>query len=340
MKLDWRGALGIVLSIALLVFALWGVDFDVVVRTLRDSDLLLFLVATVCATLTFPLRALRWRVILDPVEPGLPFGQLWRSTAIGMMIGNVVPARAGELARAYALSRENPRVPFATAFASIAVDRVFDAVVILGLLFSAMFDPAFPRGTLVGGQPVSNWAGGGIIALVALLAVLYAIVLFPARVLTLFELAVRRIAPKLESRGRDALLAFAGGLSVLRAPRRFVVVLLWTLAHWLLAAFAFWIGFEAVGIDVPFSAALFVQGIIAIGVALPSAPGFFGVFEVAARAGLGVYGVPPDLAVAWAIGYHILSFIPITVIGAVYFARLGLRMNELRGAADAGAAAP
>ena len=90
----------------------------------------------------------------------------------------------------------------------------------------------------------------------------------------------------------------------------------------------------------PFSAALFVQGIIAIGVALPSAPGFFGVFEVAARAGLGVYGVPPDLAVAWAIGYHILSFIPITVIGAVYFARLGLRMGELRGAADAGTAAP
>lgn len=334
MKIGWRGAIGIALSVALLVYALSDVDFGEVAATLRASNLPMLVLAALLATLTFPLRARRWRVILDPVEPNLPFGQLWRSTAIGMMVGNVVPARAGELARAYALSRENPRVGFAAAFASIAVDRVFDAVVVLLLLFVAMFDPIFPRGTLVGGQPISNWAGGGIIAVAALLAALYAIVFFPTRVLTIFELLVRRIAPKLEARGRDAIVAFSSGLGVLRAPKRFASVFLWTLAHWLLNALAFWVGFRAVGISVPFSASLFIQGIIAIGVALPSAPGFFGVFEVAAKAGLAVYGVGPDRAVAWAIGYHILSFIPITVIGAAYFARLGMRMGELQSAGE------
>ena len=334
MKIGWRGAIGIALSVALLVYALWDVDFGEVAATLRASNLPLLLFAALLATLTFPLRARRWRVILDPVEPNVPFGQLWRSTAIGMMIGNVVPARAGELARAYALSRENPRVGFAAAFASIAVDRVFDAVVVLLLLFAAMFDPVFPRGTLVGGQPVANWAGGGIIAVVVILGALYAIVFFPTRVLTIFELLVRRVAPKLEARGRDAILAFSAGLGVLRAPKRFASVFLWTLAHWLLNAFAFWVGFRAVGISVPFSASLFIQGIIAIGVALPSAPGFFGVFEVAAKAGLAVYGIGADRAVAWAIGYHILSFIPITIIGAIYFARLGMRMGELQRAGE------
>ena len=199
------------------------------------------------------------------------------------MIGNIVPARAGELARAYALSTEEPKVGFAAAFASIAVDRVFDAVVILFLLFVAMLDPAFPSGTRIANQPVANWAGGGIIAVAALLAALYALVLFPARVLTVYELVVRRLAPKLEARGRDALLSFASGLSVLRAPKRFVSVLFWTILHWLCNALAFWLGFKAVGIATPFSAALFVQGIIAIGVAIPSAPGFFGVFEAIAK---------------------------------------------------------
>ena len=90
----------------------------------------------------------------------------------------------------------------------------------------------------------------------------------------------------------------------------------------------------AVGIETPFSSALFVQGIIAIGVAIPSAPGFFGVFEAVAKESLAVYGVGPDLAVAWAIGFHILSFIPITLIGAVYFARLGLKMGDLGAAAE------
>ena len=89
-----------------------------------------------------------------------------------------------------------------------------------------------------------------------------------------------------------------------------------------------WLGFKAVGIDVPFSAANFLQGIIAVGVALPSSPGFFGVFEAAAKVGLEVYGVDGREAVSWAIGFHILSFIPITVIGLYYFARLGLRFSD------------
>jgi hypothetical protein len=72
-----------------------------------------------------------------------------------------------------------------------------------------------------------------------------------------------------------------------------------------------------------------LQGLIAIGVAVPSAPGFFGVFEALGREGLGLYGVDPTLAVTWAIGYHLLSFIPITLIGAYYFVRLGLHFRDI-----------
>lgn len=332
MKIGWRGALGFILSALLLWYALHKVDFAEVEHVLRSSNPVYFALSSVAATLLFPLRARRWRVILDPVEPNLPFGQLWRATAIGMMVTNVVPARAGELARAYSLSKEEPRVSFATAFASIAVDRVFDAVVLLLLLLVAMFDPAFPAGTRVANQPVANWAGSGIVFIVAVVGALYAIVFFPARIITLFELVARRVAPRIEARGRDALIAFASGLSVLRTPGRFGAVMFWTLAHWLMNALGFWLGFKAVGIEAPFSAALFAQGIIAIGVAVPAAPGMVGVFEAVAQVALGVYGISAGLATAWAIGYHVVSFIPITVIGAVYFVKLGLKMDELRGA--------
>ena len=75
---------------------------------------------------------------------------------------------------------------------------------------------------------------------------------------------------------------------------------------------------------------LHLQGIIAIGVALPSSPGFFGVFEAAAKVGLAVYSVPGGQAVTWAIGFHILSFIPITLFGLYYFARLGLHFSDFQ----------
>jgi uncharacterized protein (TIRG00374 family) len=111
---------------------------------------------------------------------------------------------------------------------------------------------------------------------------------------------------------------------------RFMVVLFWAVLHWLCNGLAFWLGFLAVGIHVPFGAALFLQGVIAIGVAAPAAPGFFGVFEFFGVLGLGLYGIPKAQATAWAIGYHLLSFAPITLIGAWYFIRMGVHLKDVK----------
>ena len=343
MKLGLRGAIGIALSVALLAYALWEVDFAQVWQELRRSDPWLFAGATVTGTLTFLLRARRWRTILEPIAPGLPLGALWRSTAIGGMVNNVVPVRAGEIARAFALTREAPQVSFAGSIASLAVDRLFDAIVLVLLMLLAMLDPRFGVGATADQRALATGAAvSGALGLGVVLVLLYAIVFFPARLITLFELFARRVAPSVERRGVELLRTFADGLGVLRHPGRFLAVLAWTVLHWLLQALSFWLGFLAVGIPAPFSAALLVQGIIAVAIALPAAPGFFGVFEVAAMAGLALYGVGTDKAISWALGYHILTFIPITVIGLVYFARLGLRFDQIgrAGSTDAPASEP
>src|SRR6476646_6169413 len=330
MKLNWKTALGIALSAGLLVWTLRGESPSDIWAVISRSNIPLLIVAALVATAVFPLRALRWRVILEPVAPNLPVVQLWRATAVGMMVNNIYPARLGEIARAYALTRETNRVSLTSAVASLAVDRVFDALTLMLLLVSAMLAPEFPRGITVGGQPVQRaaalFAAGAIILFVAL----YVIVVFPQYLARLYAAVVGRVAPGLVQRGSTIIHAFSEGLGVLRSPRRFATVFFWALVHWLVNALAFWIGFKAVGIDAPFSAANFLQGIIAIGVALPSSPGFFGVFEAAAKVGLEVYSVTGGLAVSWAIGYHILSFIPITLIGLYYFARLGLHFSDFK----------
>ncbi|MDQ4081265.1 MAG: flippase-like domain-containing protein, partial [Gemmatimonadota bacterium] len=232
MKIGWRGALGILLSVLLLAFTLRGVDFGDVADALRASSLPLFVLSAIVGTSIFPLRARRWKTILSPIDEHIAFGPLWRSTAIGMMVNNVVPARAGELARAYALTRECPAVPFSASFASLAVDRLFDALVVLSLMLFAMLDPQFPRGQNVAGQPVAYWVtAGAVFAALALIAV-YLIVFFPGRIVSWYQHFARRLAPRFEEPGRDVLLKFASGLSVLRSPHRFVAVLGWTTLHW------------------------------------------------------------------------------------------------------------
>ncbi|MFN2603778.1 MAG: lysylphosphatidylglycerol synthase transmembrane domain-containing protein [Gemmatimonadaceae bacterium] len=328
MKFNWKSAIGIALSVALLVWTLRGVSLGAVWLELERSNLWLFLGAAVAATLIFPLRAIRWRVILEPVAPGLSLAPLWRSIAIGGMANNLIPARAGEIARAYALTRETP-VSFASSLASLAVDRLFDMVGLLALGVIAVLDPSFPRDARVAGQSLGHLAQGSVVLVVLLLGGLYMLAIFPSQLVRAFEIFARRVSPTVEERGKNALLRFSAGLSVLKSPGRFIVVLAWTIAHWLMNGLAFWLGFLAVGIHLGFSAALFLQLLIALGVALPSAPGFFGVFEKLATVGLAIYAVSPTQATSWAIGFHILSFIPITVIGIYYFSRLGLSFREL-----------
>lgn len=327
-----RIVLGFAVSALLLWLALRAVPLGDVGRVLRDSDKRLFLLCAVVATLIFPLRAIRWRVILAPSAGDVPFGPLWRSTAIGMMVNNVLPARAGEVARAFAITREVPRVPFTSSVASLAVDRIFDAITLLALMFAAMLSPAFPADARILGLTVPQFAASGMGMVVVLLAVCYAAVLFPALLLRTIGRMTRMVLPRMEARVVSLVDQAVGGLTVLRDGKRFLLVLWWAVAHWLVHALALWIGFHAVGLEAPFSAALFLQGVLGFAVALPSSPGFVGVFEYAAAVGLAVYAVPEALAVSWAIGYHVLSFIPITAIGLWYVVRLGVRVSELRGA--------
>lgn len=334
MRLNWKSALGIALSAGLLVWTLRGESPAEIWSVISQSNIPLLVLAALVATTIFPLRAIRWRIILEPTAPNVPLDPLWRSIAIGMMVNNIYPARLGEVARAFALTRYTDRVSLTRSVASLAVDRVFDAATLMLLLVSAMLAPAFPRDMTIGGQPIQRGAALFAAAAVGLFVLLYVIVAFPEWLVRVYASVMGRIAPRLVTKGSEIIHAFASGLGVLRSPKRFVLVFFWALIHWLVNGLAFWLAFRAVGIDVPFSAANFLQGIIAIGVALPSSPGFFGVFEAFAKVGLAVYGVPGDRAVSWAIGYHILSFIPITVIGLYYFARLGLHFSDFNKPTD------
>ena len=140
-----------------------------------------------------------------------------------------------------------------------------------------------------------------------------------------------RLAERVSS-GAEGIIA---GLVVLKSPSRFAGVVFWSLVLWLKNAAAFAICFRAFGIDVPVEAALLLQGIIGFGVAVPSTPGYIGVFEAATLVTLQFYGVDSSLAVSYALTYHVTTFIPITLLGFWSLSRLHLRLRELSAAQGA-----
>jgi uncharacterized protein (TIRG00374 family) len=333
-----RALIGFVVS-ALFIWLLikyGGINWSDSWQYVRSANLPLLALSALTATLIFAIRVPRWRIIL-PQQPGrgLPFKALFESIIIGQMMTNVVPGRAGELARPYVLSRKEG-VPFSTGVASVVVDRVFDGIVVLLLLVVAMLDPTFPTGATLNGKSVASFAMVGTVGLLVGLTGLFVLVIFPAAFIKAARAIARISLPKLEEPAAGFLERFAAGLTILRDPRRFLLAFMWTLVHWLVCAASYVIAFKAIGVDAPMMSALFVQGIIVLAVAVPSSPGFVGVFEGFAVLGLAVYGVNKDIAIAWAIAYHVVTYIPVTVLGLVYSIRMGLHVGDIKsGAANA-----
>jgi uncharacterized protein (TIRG00374 family) len=330
----WAWPLGLAVTIAFLVWAVHGVDVRDVLDGVRRANLLLIVAAALVATLTFPLRTLRWRVLLRDVDGGrYPLGPLWDAVAIGFMANNLLPARAGELARGWVVSRKVP-VRFTTALASIGVERVFDGLMMLALMAVAIAAPSFPSHAMVRGTSLAHVAAGAAAFFGAVLLLALIVVHRPAPWLRLFERIARALLPaRAAARMVSIVDGFVAGLEVLKSPTRFVAVVGWSLVLWLVNAAAFALCFRAFGMRVPPEGALLLQGLIGFGVAIPAAPGFWGVFEGATRLTLQFYGVGATRALAYAFAFHIAGFIPITLLGLEALSRAHLHLGDLRGAA-------
>lgn len=290
----------------------------------REAETGWLLLSVAVATATFVVRVPRWQQLLrtDAGEP-LPVGPAWHGIAIGFMANNIIP-RSGELLRAFVASRL-AAVGFTRAISSVAVERIFDGLTLTALLALALLSPAIPADAEVNGIPVRDLAVRGAIACLVLLAGAITVVLLPVHA----ERLVRKLVPwpGVAEKVAGLIHGVAEGLGAMKSPARLLAVSLWSIVLWLVGAASFLLMFRAFGIELGWSAAFMVQGVLAFGVALPSTPGYVGVFEAVIVAVLTVFGVDRDLAFAYAVTYHVATFVPITLLGAwsVFRTPIGLR---------------
>lgn len=324
----WSSLLGLALSAGLLFLIARQVDLRQVREHLAGARPLPLAVAVALATATFPLRAIRWRLFLRAADGGpLPWPALWHATALGFMANNLLPFRAGELVRPFAVTRL-AGARFSAALSSIAVERIFDALTIALLLGLALLGTGLAPGAAVGGVSLRRAAlVAGALSLAGLLVALLVV----GRPLAA-ERAVRRLFPR--ARLADRLVSLIEGvrhgLTVLNSPARVAGVAAWSVALWLVNALSFYVGFAAFDIRVGYAGALVLQGLLVLGVAVPSTPGYVGPFEAAIVAALALYGVPSGFSFSYAIAYHVTTFIPITLLGLWSLARTPVGLGDLR----------
>lgn len=321
-------AIGLGISAAFLWWAVRGLDLSGVISLVRAAPTAPVVLCVVLATLTFPLRMLRWRTLLSgPGGTGLPTGPAWHAVAIGFMANNILILRAGEVIRGLVIARL-AGVALPAAWASIAIERVFDAMTLVALLVVALAAGALPGGAAFAGMSTTQLAGVVAAAGVAVFGAGAAVLIWPSGIARIID----RLTPWPALAGR--LVAIVAGIregvGALRSPRRLASAIGWSLVIWGVNAASFLILFPAFGIELGLAPALVMQAAISFGVAVPSSPGFVGVFEAAIILSLGLYGVDRDTALAYALTYHVTTFFPITLLGLLSVARTPIGWGEVR----------
>jgi len=326
---DWRIWLGIALPVALIAYTVHDVDLREVGSHIGDANVWLVLAMVPAHVLGLWLRALRWRWLARSLsEKPLPLRPLFRATALGFMAINVLPFRIGELARPWLLGRET-EVRGSAALGTLVLERAIDftAVSIMGGIVLFVHTKAMPP-----------WvrSGAAIFAVFTLIpvATIAALRINEAGSLALISNLLRPLPGAARERVMDLVTEVCRGLAGLRglyatAQVVFQTALLWGIvlpAPFLLGLYAFGIDFAPRTLVL----ATFTTNVfVALAVAAPSAPGFFGVFHFACREALHLFGVPRAVAVAYGTLVHITYWVPVTLIGLVVAVQTGARLAEI-----------
>lgn len=314
--------LGLIVSLISLVWAFSLLNWDNFLDHLSAANWWVFIPFTALMLGHYWLRTIRWRYLLPSQYRSVKTRALFDSIMVGNLMTFILPFRAGEFGRPLLLSLE-AKVPFATGFSSVVVERFFDlAAVLITFAIIAVALPAIPDWAIVGAYSLS--ALGGCIFLVLILAAI-----LPDKLLSIISYTTSKIP--FGNKIRPILSELVDGLHPVRSIKGLLIVLVLTSAVWISNYFLFQIGFLLVGEQASFFVATAVAVILALAVAAPSAPGFIGVFQVACVAGFSIFGLSEDRGGAYAVLIHAHAYIVFIVLGFSALARYGVSIKSLRG---------
>ena len=286
----WAVASGLVLVAAR------RIDLPGLGAALRGAQLLPLALAVLCNVVANTLaRVRRWEALLSPLPHGprrAGFFDLARLLYAGYAVSNLLPARAGEAVRVAGLHRRRG-YPVAGLVGAQLAEKVIETLS-LGLLCGLLALTAGPgRVPLAAGGAL---ALGGLVLLLAL----------PRRMPAL-DLAHGRIVAFLK--------ALLRALRTVHAQRSWLRSLGWSLLSDTTDLLLVGLCLRALGINVPPSAWALVLFSVNLAILLPSTPAQVGILEAGAVVALAAAGVPAAPALAFALAYHAVHFLPTTALG-------------------------
>jgi uncharacterized protein (TIRG00374 family) len=309
----WYGLLSIALAAGLLYYSLRGVEWGRVWSTVTHAQWQYLAISVLLLSCTYFCRSYRWRILLNS-QADLDLPTVFWATVAGYLGNGFLPARAGELVRTFFI-RSRSSLSAAFVLTTALCERVMDAIALV--LASSI--------VLLGVNPKPGWLGDVSRTMTALAgAGLLAIVVLPhtgdlsQRVLRWLPMP-RGLRHKLLDLSLDILL----GLRALHSFRRLAGFIFWTVAIWSLECCSAILCARSLGLRLSLGMALLLITGLGLGSALPSTPGYVGIYQFVAVSVLTPFGISHDAAVAYILVTQALSYLVLLGIGLPGMVRIG-----------------
>jgi uncharacterized protein (TIRG00374 family) len=316
----WIMWLGLVISGVFLYFAFREIDYGELWTVIKEIRLWWLIPGLVIYFLGMLVRSWRWQFLLNPLKK-IPNATLLPVIFIGYMGNNVFPLRMGEILRSLVLKRRED-VPISASLATIIVERIFDAVVIVGFVLLNL-------GQLSNLSGISQFSGlakwAAVIFLLGL-GVFILIAIFPKPATNVIHAVINKIIPE---RWQKSVIniadRFLDGLKSLRSPKDALMIFLTSILIWLLETGLYWSVSLSLGIDLNFRQLMLLNGFVNMVLLIPAAPGGLGTFDAAGRTMLEANAISPEPALGYTLVLRIALWLPVTIVGVIFFLREGLK---------------
>ncbi len=292
--------------VAFLVVFARTIDWGAAWSSMRHASLPLLVAAIAVNFLSICFKGIRWWLFLRPA--GVPsFPLALRATIAGAGLNNVLVANGGDAARVVFVSRATG-VPSSTILATLALERMFDAVGFVILLVFGITFFELPHA-------LEKWRRPAEALLVAIAAFLIWFV-YAARNIKPEHVPERRAKPRtLWGRVRRYLSGFATSTRTLTSASRFLGALVLSMLSWAGQFATFALAAAAAHVSMPFAASL--AGLLAInlGLLIRATPGNVGFFQFVYALTAEQFGIARNDAIAVSLLIQTLQILPMTIVG-------------------------
>lgn len=327
------------ISLAIAAFFVWLLDAGALPiwpppEVLREVQWWTVAAYVVIWSAVHVLRAARWKLLLIPIA-NVAMRRVLSASFVGYLAILVLPLRAGEVVRPVMI-REREKLSAWAAMGTIGAERIVDGLTLCVMLFIALqvSTPLDPLPERLGDLPISVALipGAAYAALVMFAAALVAMTIFHVWHRTArrwLERLLGIFSPGLGRWVAERVQKVAEGVRFLSEWRYSVPFLLATVVYWVVNAASTWLLAWGVGFrDFDFAQACVTTGVLALGILVPNAPGFFGAFQFSVYAGLAIFYPRDQVLSAGAACVFLLYACQVGV--TVAFALLGMRLGNER----------